>query len=213
MIQLLTRRTACLLFASVLTLGTTCAQAQKAAPKDPAAKAEEPSTQILSDTLHYDDVKRESTFTGNVVMTRGLMTLNSDKLTLHEDAQGFQFGVATVAPGKRVFIRQDRPENFEVLEGVGQVAEYNGKDETVDLIGQAVVTRFICGKQFDNVSGQRVRYNQKTDTYEAFSGPDSVNPGGRVRSVAQPRARAEAAVAECKAKQASMPAPVPAPTR
>lgn len=213
MIQLLTRRTACLLFASVLTLGTTCAQAQKAAPKDPAAKAEEPSTQILSDTLHYDDVKRESTFTGNVVMTRGLMTLNSDKLTLHEDAQGFQFGVATVAPGKRVFIRQDRPENFEVLEGVGQVAEYNGKDETVDLIGQAVVTRFICGKQFDNVSGQRVRYNQKTDTYEAFSGPDSVNPGGRVRSVAQPRARAEAAVAECKAKQASMPATAPAPKR
>ena len=213
MIQLLTRRTACLLFASVLTLGATCAQAQKAAPKDPAAKAEEPSTQILSDTLHYDDVKRESTFTGNVVMTRGLMTLNSDKLTLHEDAQGFQFGVATVAPGKRVFIRQDRPENFEVLEGVGQVAEYNGKDETVDLIGQAVVTRFICGKQFDNVSGQRVRYNQKTDTYEAFSGPDSVNPGGRVRSVAQPRARAEAAVAECKAKQASIPAPATAPKR
>ncbi len=213
MIQLLTRRTACLLFASVLTLGATCAQAQKAAPKDPAAKAEEPSTQILSDTLHYDDVKRESTFTGNVVMTRGLMTLNSDKLTLHEDAQGFQFGVATVTPGKRVFIRQDRPENFEVLEGVGQVAEYNGKDETVDLIGQAVVTRFICGKQFDNVSGQRVRYNQKTDTYEAFSGPDSVNPGGRVRSVAQPRARAEAAVAECKAKQASMPATAPAPKR
>lgn len=212
MIELLTRRTACLLFASALTLGATCAQAQKSAPKDPAAKAEEPSTQILSDTLHYDDIKRESTFTGNVVMTRGLMTLNSDKLTLHEDAQGFQFGVATVAPGKRVFIRQDRPENFEVLEGVGQVAEYNGKDETVDLIGQAVVTRFICGKQFDNVSGQRVRYNQKTDTYEAFSGPDSVNPGGRVRSVAQPRARAEAAVAECKAKQASIPAS-PAPTR
>jgi lipopolysaccharide export system protein LptA len=96
---------------------------------------------------------------------------------------------------------------------VGQVAEYNGKDETVDLIGQAVVTRFICGKQFDNVSGQRVRYNQKTDTYEAFSGPDSVNPGGRVRSVAQPRARAEAAVAECKAKQASIPAPATAPKR
>lgn len=213
MIQLLTHRTACLLFATALTLGATCAQAQKGAPKDPAAKAEEPSTQILSDTLHYDDVKRESTFTGNVVMTRGLMTLNSDKLTLNEDAQGFQFGVATVAPGKRVFIRQDRPENFEVLEGVGQVAEYNGKDETVDLIGQAVVTRFICGKQFDNVSGQRVRYNQKTDTYEAFSGPDSVNPGGRVRSVAQPRARAEAAVAECKAKQASIPAPATAPKR
>jgi lipopolysaccharide export system protein LptA len=207
MIQLLTRRTACLVFASALTLGATYAQAQKTEPKNAASTVEEPSTQILSDTLQYDDIKRESIFAGNVVMTRGLMTLNSDKLTLREDAQGFQFGVATVAPGKRVFIRQDRPENFEVLEGTGQVAEYNGKDETVDLIGQAVVTRFICGQQFDHVSGQRVRYNQKTDTYEAFSGPDSVNPGGRVRSVAQPRTRAEAAIAECKARQTSTPAP------
>ncbi|HBI82087.1 MAG TPA: lipopolysaccharide transport periplasmic protein LptA [Alcaligenaceae bacterium] len=206
MTQYFTHRTLGLLFATAIALGAFEAYAQKTGSKTPTSQ-EEPSTQILSDTLHYDDVKRESTFTGNVVMTRGLMTLNSDKLVLNEDAEGFQFGVATVAPGKRVFIRQDRPENFEVIEGIGQVGEYNGKDETFDLIGQAVVTRFICGKKFDNVSGQKVRYYQKTDTYEAYSGPDSVNPGGRVRSVAQPRARAEAAVAECKARQGTAPAP------
>lgn len=210
MIQYFTHRTAGMILATVMTFGTTIALAQKTGTKAPAGQ-EEPSTQILSDTLHYDDVKRESTFTGSVVMTRGLMTLNSDKLVLNEDPEGFQFGLATVAPGKRVFIRQDRPETFEVVEGVGQVAEYNGKDETFDLIGQAIVTRFICGKKFDTVSGQKVRYYQKTDTYEAFSGPESATPGGRVRSIAQPRARAEAAVAECKAKQGSIP--VPAATR
>ena len=71
------------------------------------------------------------------------------------------------------------------------------------------MTRYICGQHFDTVSGERVRYSQKTDVYEAFSGPDSANSGGRVRSVAQPRARADAAVAECKAKEANLPAAAP----
>ena len=163
-----------------------------------AKQEEEPSTLILSDTLHYDDVKRQSTFTGNVVMTRGLMTLNSDKLEMREDAEGFQYGVATVGPGKKVFIRQERPETFEVIEARGLRAEYDGKLERIDVIGQAVVTRFVCGKPFDSVSGQRIRYNQKTDTYEAEGGPDSAAAGGRVRSVAQPRAKTDAAAAECR---------------
>ena len=166
--------------------------------KPSAAPTEDPSTLILSDTLHYDDAAKESTFTGNVVMTRGLMTMTSDVLVLKEDAQGFQYGTATVNKGKRVFIRQERPENFEVLEGVGQRAEYDGKTEIFDLIGQAVVTRFICGQPFDTISGHKVRYHQKTDVYEAFAGPESTNPDGRVRSVAQPRSRTDAAVAACK---------------
>lgn len=206
---------------SVLLCVSTALHAQtpsKAAALAPAAApVEQPSTQILSDTLHFDDIKRESTFTGNVVMTRGLMTMNSDTLILKEESDGAQFGTATVAPSKRVFIRQERPENFEVLEGVGQRAEYNGRDEVFDLIGQAVVTRFICGQQFDTVSGERVRYSQKTDVYEAFSGPNSANTGGRVRSVAQPRARADAAVAACRAKQGAptgkTSASPPAPTQ
>lgn len=173
----------------------------------PVAPVEEPSTTILSDTLRYDDTKRESTFTGKVVMTRGLLTLSSDALSMREDSEGHQYGVATADTGKRVFIRQVRPENFEVLEGVGLKANYDGKNETFDLIGQAVVTRYICGKHFDTVSGQQVRYNQKTDVYQAFSGPDSFNPGGRVRSVAQPKARTDAAVAACQAAQANNPPP------
>jgi lipopolysaccharide export system protein LptA len=183
---------------------STHAQTPTAKPVTPV---EEPSTTILSDTLRYDDTKRESTFTGKVVMTRGLLTLSSDALSMREDSEGHQYGVATADAGKRVFIRQVRPENFEVLEGIGLKANYDGKNETFDLIGQAVVTRYICGKHFDTVSGQQVRYNQKTDVYQAFSGPDSFNPDGRVRSVAQPKARTDAAVAACQAAQATNPPP------
>jgi lipopolysaccharide export system protein LptA len=200
-------------FCTLTLLGSVAhAQAQPAASASAAVAApvepvEEPSTTILSDTLRYDDTKKESTFTGKVVMTRGLLTLSSDTLAMREDADGHQYGIATADPGKRVFIRQVRPENFEVLEGVGLKADYDGKNETFDLIGQAVVTRYICGKHFDTVSGQQVRYNQKTDVYQAFSGPDSFNPDGRVRSVAQPKARTEAAIAACRAAQANTPAP------
>ena len=193
------RQPARLLIAALLLATAAGAGAQSlGASKSSTAPKEDPSTLILSDTLHYDDTQKESTFTGSVVMTRGLMTMTSDVLVLREDDQGFQYGTATVKGGKRVFIRQERPENFEVLEGVGQRAEYDGKTEIFDLIGQAVVTRYICGQPFDTISGQKVRYHQKTDVYEAFAGPESSNPDGRVRSVAQPRSRTDAAVAACK---------------
>jgi len=164
--------------------------------------AEEPDTLILSDTLNYDDIKKESVFTGNVVMTRGLMTLRSDTLIMREDAEGFQYGTATVGPGKLVYIRQENPEKFEVIEAQGLRGEYDGKKEELEMIGQAVVTRYVCGKPFDNVKGERVIYKQKTDTYEAYGGPNSAASGGRVRSLAQPRAKADAAAAECRKKSA-----------
>ncbi|SAI23370.1 lipopolysaccharide transport periplasmic protein LptA [Bordetella ansorpii] len=185
-----------------LLLAAACAQAQAAQP----AQQEDPSTLILSDTLHYDDIKRQSVFTGNVVLTRGLMKLNADKLEVNEDAKGNQHGVATANKGKMVTLRQERPETFETIEGVGLRAEYDGGSSQFDLIGQAVVTRFICGKPFDVIRGQRVRYNDKTGTYEAEGGPNSSAPGGRVRSLAEPRAKTEAAIAQCRAQQGKKPA-------
>ncbi|MDM9560334.1 lipopolysaccharide transport periplasmic protein LptA [Bordetella petrii] len=183
------------LIGALLLGAAMCAQAQQQ-----NAPAEEPSTLILSDTLHYDDVKRQSIFTGNVVLTRGLMKLTADRLEVHEDAAGNQYGTATAEKGKIVTIRQERPETYEVIEGKGLRAEYDGTKSQFDLIGQAVVTRYICGKPFDTIRGERVRYNEKTGVYQAQGGPNSSAPGGRVRSLAEPRAKADAAIAECRAR-------------
>ncbi|MGE8566186.1 Lipopolysaccharide export system protein LptA [compost metagenome] len=189
------------LLGAVLLSASVLAPAHAA---EPAAKpVEEPSTLILSDTLHYDDVKKQSVFTGNVNMTRGLMTLTSDTLEMHEDAQGGQYGTATANKGKVVTIRQERPDTFELIEGKGLRAEYDGTKSTFDLIGQAVVVRYVCGKPFDTIRGERIRYNEKTGTYEAQGGPNSAAAGGRVRSVAEPRAKSDAAVAECRKQQAA----------
>ena len=193
------------LLSSLLACGLLClnilsAHAQQAAGTPPA---EEPDTLILSDTLNYDDVKKESTFTGNVVMTRGQMTLNSDVLVMSEDAEGFQYGTATSDPGKLVFIRQETPEKFEVIEARGLRAEYDGKAETIEMIGQAIITKFVCGKPFDTISGERVKYFQATSIYQAVGGPNSAARGGRVRSLATPSAKAEAAAAACKQQQSA----------
>lgn len=196
------------LLSAVLLMASTVASALATAPQPVASAAkttpaEEPATTILSDTLHYDDVKKQSVFTGNVNMRRGLMTLTSDTLEMREDAVGNQYGAATANKGKIVTIRQERPETFELIEGKGLRAEYDGTKSTFDLIGQAVVVRYICGKPFDTIRGDRVRYNEKSGTYEAQGGPNSAAADGRVRSVAEPRAKSDAAVAECRKQQAS----------
>jgi lipopolysaccharide export system protein LptA len=178
----------------------SASQTKTATPAASKKPVEEPDTTILSDSLNYDDVKKESTFTGNIIMTRGLMTLRSDKLVLTEDAEGFQYGTATVEPGKLVYIRQENPEKFEVIEAKGLRAEYNGKTNEIDMIGKAIVTRFVCGKPFDTIKGERVKYYEKSSTYQAFGGPNSAAKDGRVRSVTQPRAQADAAAAACRQK-------------
>ena len=184
--------------ACILTLAAGTAAAQGTPP--PAQ--DEPDTVVLSDTLHYDDINKTSTFTGNVVLTRGAMTLRGDKLVTHEDAQGNQFGTATADAGKVVTIRRENPEKFETLIATGLKADYAGASGDITLTGQATVTRHICGRPFDKVQGARIIYHDKAGTYEAFGGKQSAAAGGRVRSLAQPQSRIERAIAQCKSKKA-----------
>jgi len=164
---------------------------------------EAPFTQVLSNSLSYDDLIKQSTFTGQVIMTRGLLNMHADILKLREDSEGFQHGTALADEGKRVYIRQEKPETFEVMQGLGERAEYDGKAQTFELIGRAVLTRYICGQAFDNISGDRVKYSQKSEVYQAFGGSKSGNPGGQVRSIAQPRAKADSAIESCQQLKAS----------
>jgi lipopolysaccharide export system protein LptA len=184
-----------ILLAPLLLLVLACGA--HAAP--PAPAPEEPDTQILSDSLQYDDINKTSTFTGNVVLTRGTMSLRADKLVTREDSQGNQQGTATAGAGHLVTVRQENPAKFETLVATGQRAEYDGASGNITLTGQATVTRLICGEAFDNVRGARIVYHQKTGTYEAFGGQNSAAADGRVRSLAQPQSRIDKAIAKCRA--------------
>lgn len=167
-----------------------------------AQTEEEPDTLILSDTLHYDDLKRESHFDGNVTMTRGNLILYSDHLVMREDEAGHQYGTATVSHSPRVRLRQESPEKFELIHAEGLQADYDNKSNDLIITGQAIVTRYVCGEPFDTIHGEKVIYHQDTETYEAFGGPQSSAANQRVRSVARPRAKVDAARAACQQKAA-----------
>lgn len=164
------------------------------------AQTAEPDTVILSDTLDYDDVKRQSIFKGNVIVTRGNLNLHADQVEVNEREDGSQHVIATVGGKGRVRARQESPEKYEIIKGEGLRAEYNSATEQLTLIGQAILTRYICGKPIDSIQGERVIYNKLADTYQAVGGPQSSDSQKRVRSVARPRANIDRAIAECKQK-------------
>src|SRR5690606_38716759 len=185
----------CLSTASLALLPTAPALAQAA-----ASAAAEPDTSVLSDTLTYDDVTKQTIYKGNIVLTRGALTLMADQLAIEQDAEGYQHGTATVTERPRVTIRQEEPAKFELLTAEGVKAVYNGKTEEIEPIGKAIVNRYVCGKLQDTIQGQRIIYRQKSGTYQAFGGAESATRDGRVRSVARSRASADAALAECQRK-------------
>lgn len=169
-------------------------------PSTLIAQTVEPDTVILSDTLDYDDVKRQSLFKGNVIVTRGNLNLHADQVEVNEQDDGAQHVIATINGKGRVRVRQETPEKYEIIKGEGLRAEYNSGNEQLTLIGQAILTRYICGNAIDSIQGERVIYNKTSDTYHAVGGPQSADSQKRVRSVARPRANIDRAIAECKNK-------------
>ncbi|GAA4337691.1 hypothetical protein GCM10023144_33760 [Pigmentiphaga soli] len=188
--------------------GALLALAALAMPPAPAAAARadnQQPTMVDADALHYDDLKQTSVFTGNVVLTRGSLVLRADRLELHEDPDGYQYGVATASKGKLVFVRQRREGTDEYIEGVGERAEFDGRNDLIHFITRAQVKKLVCEQTVDEVRGQRITYNQRTETYTANGGPGAATPNQRVRTVIQPKEGQDGGAAAAPAQ------PCPAP--
>ena len=165
-----------------------------AAPAGAAPRTDnQQPTLVDADSLRYDDLKQTSIFVGNVALTKGTLTLRADRLELHEDPEGFQMGVATANSGKLVFVRQQREGTDEFIEGIAERVEFDGRNDRIHFISKAVVKRLLCEQVVDEVQGQQITYDQRTETYSANGGPQSPTPNQRVRAVIQPRAPGTAA--------------------
>ena len=154
---------------------------------------------IEADALRHDELKQTSVFTGNVVLTKGSIVLRGAQLDVRQDAEGYQYGVATEEKGKRAIFRQKRdtapgaPEEY--VEGEGEVIEYNGKTDDVKLIRRGQLRRYTGGKLSDDIMGSVITYNNLTDVFtvdgEKRSNLPSSAPassGGRVRAIMAPKA-------------------------
>lgn len=137
-------------------------------------------TQIEANRMQADDVRRLTIFEGDVVVTRGTLKIQADRIVVHQDAEGYQHSTAT---GKPVRFRQKldpKPPATEGgwMEGEAQRIEIDDKSGKIELFDAARVNR--AG---DEVAGNYILVDQRADFF-------SVTPGkgdGRVRATLQPK--------------------------
>jgi lipopolysaccharide export system protein LptA len=139
---------------------------------------------LEADRVTIDDAKKVSVFEGNVVLTQGTMTLRADRMTVREDAQGFQYGIAY---GNLAYFRQKRDDVDEYVEGWAERIEYDGKAERLQMFVRAHMKR---GN--DEVRGNYISYDQPTEFFRVVGAPENTagsHTPGRVRAVIQPKSK------------------------
>jgi lipopolysaccharide export system protein LptA len=143
---------------------------------------------IEADRMLADDAKQTVVFEGRVVMTQGTFTLRADRITVRQDKDGFQFGVAVGNPAR---FREKRDGVDEWIEGQAQRIEYDGRAQRVELFDQARVAR-----DKDEVRGNYISYDQRGEVYRvqgAKEQPAEPARDERVRAVIQPKKRDDGA--------------------
>ena len=139
-----------------------------------------------------DDLNQTQVYTGDVVLTKGTIVLRADQLTTRQDPEGYNFGVAIVTqPGKLAYFKQKREGVDEFIEGQAERIEYDEKSDTIRLFRRGVVKRLASGRDADEIRGERIDYNSRTEVYNAQSGGDGTAAANgrndRVRVVIQPK--------------------------
>ncbi|MET3442275.1 lipopolysaccharide export system protein LptA [Variovorax paradoxus] len=163
---------------------------------------------IESDAMRYDDLKQTSVFTGNVLVTKGTIIIRGARIDVRQDAEGYQYGVVTAAPGKRAYYKQKRNAPDEWIEGESEVIEYDSRADNVKFIRNAVMRRLLGATPNDESSGALIVYDQSNDTYTVNGSTVPPNTGvnassgGRVRTILTPKS----ATAPAPAPGASAPA-------
>lgn len=137
-------------------------------------------TLIDSDRLDHDDQRQITVFTGNVVLTKGTLVMRGNRMEMWQDAAGNTFGTLTGEPAR---FRQKRDGLNEFMEGEGLRLDYNGREELVTLSGNAIMRRLAGDLLKDQVSGDRLSYNNLSEKYRVESGEGQ----GRSRMFLTPR--------------------------
>jgi lipopolysaccharide export system protein LptA len=167
------RRFAIVLTAAIAAMSAFSARAEKADREKP--------TQVEANRMTSDEARRISIFEGNVVLTKGTMQLQAERIVVRQDADGFQYATASGSP---VRFRQKSDarggEDGVWIEGEAGRIEIDEKNERVELYQNARVTR-----DKDEVRGSYILYDQRSEFFSVTSAKDA--PGARVRAVIQPK--------------------------
>lgn len=136
---------------------------------------------IDADQVLVDDARQISTFTGKVIVTQGTMVIRGDKVVVSQDKAGFKHGTAYGHPAG---FRQKREGLNEYVDGNAERIEYDTQADTVDFYVQARVKR-----SEDEVRGEHIIYNSKTEIFQADSKNAATGAPQRVHAVLHPKSK------------------------
>ena len=149
-------------------------------------------------------------FNGNVVVTKGTMTIRANRIEVRESPDGYHTAVAFGSPGQHATFRQKRDAPDEYIAGDAERLEYDGRSDVIRFVNNATVRRLRGGEATDEISGNLVTYDSGTEVFNVVGGAPATasNPGGRVRAVLTPR-EGSAAAAEAARAASAGPAATP----
>lgn len=140
--------------------------------------------QLEANRITIDDAKKIQILEGDVLVTKGTMSLKADRIVITEDQYGFQKGTAFGGKDGLARFRQKREGLEEYVDGEAERIEYNSNSEVAELFHRAWVK---SGE--DQVRGDYIRYDAVSEKYLVTAGEnrDPKGPPARVRAIIQPK--------------------------
>lgn len=137
-----------------------------------------------------EELKQISVCTGNVVLTRGTMRITGERMELKQDPEGYRQATVDAAPGQLALFRQRQdsttPGVEEYIEGVAERIEYDERTDNVRLVRRALWKRLESERPRDEVAGDLITYDGRSETYRVTGGKDA-GPDGRVKLILGPQ--------------------------
>jgi len=169
----------CVLALLLCLSGTAMVHAEKADRQQPL--------NFAADAARVDEVRKLNILTGNVEISKGTMVVQADRVEVRQNADGTQTATAFAGPKGRAYFRQKRDGIDESIEGEADTVVYDGREDTVQFQGRAVMRRLKGQSPSDEVAGQLITYDNKTNVFQVAGKAPGAATSGRVRGVIAPR--------------------------
>lgn len=143
---------------------------------------------ITADSATRNDKTGITIYSGDVILTQGSMKITGKSLELRQTGTTVS---SIIAKGSLAQFQQRPAADKEITHAYGKVLDYNIRTKELEITGQAKVSQGT-----DSFSGNRIVYDMKKSTVNAFS--DNSSKGERVQMVIQPKAAPEKATPETK---------------
>ena len=151
---------------------------------------------VEADKMQHEESRQLTLLTGKVQAVKGTLVMRAARMEVQQNAQGQQIAHFWAEPGQRVFFRQKREGLDEFIEGESVSAVYDSQQDLMTLTDRAEVRILRAGRLADQMSGQRIVYNNTTEVLNVDGQAQGVTGRStRVRAVLAPKAEASAPAA------------------